>query len=60
MEGNGADKTRYFIRDINNTVKSQFVGTTNTLDDTWHHLAYTYDANNGKFLVYVDGQPNSS
>lgn len=58
MEGNGADKTRYFLRDINNVVKSSYVGTKPTLDDTWHHVAYTYDADQGKFLVYVDGQPD--
>lgn len=58
MEGNGADKTRYFIRDINGTVKNQVVGSKPTLDDTWHHVAYTYDAPSGKFLVYVDGQPD--
>jgi Concanavalin A-like lectin/glucanases superfamily/Immunoglobulin domain len=56
MEGNGADKTRYFIRDINGTVKDQIVGAKPTLDGTWHHVAYTYDANTGEFLVYVDGQ----
>ncbi len=58
MEGNGGDKTRYFIRDINNTVRNQVVGSKPTLDDTWHHVAYTYDATTGRFLVYVDGQPD--
>jgi hypothetical protein len=58
MEGNGADKTRYFIRDINGTVKNQVVGSRPTLDDTWHHVAYTYDAVSGLFLAYVDGQPD--
>lgn len=58
MEGNGANKTRYFIRDINSTVKNQVVGNAVTFDDSWHHLAYTYDAATGKFLVYVDGQPD--
>lgn len=52
------EKTRYFIRDGANTTKASFVGTTNTLDNTWHHVAYTYDATNSRFLVYVDGQPN--
>jgi hypothetical protein len=52
------NKTRYFIRDGNNTTKANYLGTTNTLDSTWHHLAYTYDATTGKYLVYVDGQPN--
>jgi hypothetical protein len=45
MEGNGANKTRYFPRDIDSTVRNQVVGSTNTLDSTWHHVAYTYDAN---------------
>jgi hypothetical protein len=58
MEGNGAARTRYFIRDNNGTVKNQLVGSTNTLDDSWHHVAYTYDASSGRFLVYVDGQPD--
>jgi hypothetical protein len=58
MEGNGAARTRYFIRDNNGSVKNQLVGSTNTLDDSWHHVAYTYEANTGKFLVYVDGQPD--
>ncbi len=58
MEGNGANKTRYFLRDIDSTVKNQVVGSTNTLDSTWHHVAYTYEATTGKFLVYVDGQPD--
>ena len=52
------EKTRYFIRDSGGAVKASYVGTTNTLDGTWHHLAYTYDVSNGKFLVYVDGQPD--
>ena len=60
MEGNGADKTRYFIRDINGTVLDQIVGTKPTLDGTWHHVAYTYNANTGQFLVYVDGQPDGT
>jgi hypothetical protein len=58
MEGNGAARTRYFIRDNTGTVKNQLVGSTNTLDDSWHHIAYTYDANTGRFLAYVDGQPD--
>jgi hypothetical protein len=58
MEGNGAAKTRYFIRDTGGSVKSSFVGTTNTLDGTWHHVAYTYDISTSKFVVYVDGQPD--
>jgi hypothetical protein len=60
MEGNGADKTRYFIRDINGTVKNQGVGAKPTLDDTWHHVAYTYDLASGRFLAYVDGQPDGT
>jgi hypothetical protein len=58
MEGAYATaNTRYFIRDGNNHVWVSQVGTTNTLNGNWHYLAYTYDANSGLFLVYVDGQP---
>jgi hypothetical protein len=56
MESDGTTKTRHFIRDTGGTVKATFVGTTNTLDSTWHHIAYTYDISTSKFLVYVDGQ----
>jgi len=52
------EKTRYFIRDGNNSVKANYLGTTNTFDGTWHHVAYTYDVTTGRFLAYVDGQPN--
>ncbi len=58
MEGNGGNKVRYFLRDINGTVKNSVVGAKVVFNDTWHHIAYTYDANLGKLLVYVDGQPD--
>jgi len=57
MESDGAAKTRYFIRDSGGSVKVNATSATNTLDDTWHHLAYTYDISTGKFIAYVDGQP---
>ena len=57
MESDGATKTRTIIRDTGGALKVNAVlGNTNTLDSTWHHLAYTYDISTSKFVVYVDGQ----
>lgn len=57
MESDGTNRTRTIIRDTAGTLKVNAVlGNTNTLDSTWHHLAYTYDIGTSKFVVYVDGQ----
>lgn len=56
MESDGAAKTRYFIRDSGGSVKVNTTSATNTLDGTWHHIAYTYDINTGQFVAYVDGE----
>ena len=57
MESDGTNRTRTIIRDTAGTLKVNAVlGNTNTLDSTWHHLAYTYDLSTSKFVVYVDGQ----
>jgi hypothetical protein len=61
MESDGTTKTRTIIRDSGGTLKVNAVlGNTNTLDGTWHHLAYTYDISASRFICYVDGQPVST
>ncbi|MBP9900599.1 MAG: hypothetical protein KBH45_04015 [Verrucomicrobia bacterium] len=59
MESDGTTKTRTIIRDTGGSLKVNAVlGNTNTLDSTWHHIAYTYDINapSNQFRVYVDGE----
>lgn len=61
MESDGTTKTRTIIRDTGGVLKINAVlGNTNTLDDTWHHIAYTYDISASRFVCYVDGQPVST
>ena len=61
MEADGTTKTRTIIRDSGGALKVNAVlGNTNTLDSTWHHIAYTYDISSSKFICYVDGQPVST
>ena len=45
-----------FERDADKTV-TNWKGMT---QDTWHHLALTYDSDNGSVVVYIDGQVVSS
>lgn len=61
MEADGTTKTRTIIRDTGGALKVNAVlGNTNTLDSTWHHIAYTYDINTSTFKMYVDGQAVST
>jgi hypothetical protein len=61
MESDGTTKTRTWIRDAGGGTKiSAVLGNTNTLDSTWHHIAYTYDISTSTFKMYVDGEPIST
>ncbi len=47
---------RLFVRQSDGSKFVRATGTTDIFDDTWHHVAVTYNSSAGTATVYVDGK----
>ena len=56
IETEANNRARCYIQDSTSTISALYYDVGSIPKQEWHHLVCTYDSNNGKLAIYLDGE----